>query len=119
MQGDLNLVDIARELLTIHAIFPNHLKNPYKNTIADFELETFVQTWPNTTGGFEGVGGSTITAQRTYVFLPLTAKDEPCQVYFDGVYAYSVPCSEQFLSDIKGRSVKGVSQKHIYMKPVE
>ena len=43
--GELNLIQIARELLAIHEEFPYHLKNYDDNNINDFEMETFTQLW--------------------------------------------------------------------------
>ena len=73
--GELNLIQIARELLAIHEEFPYHLKNYDDSSIRDFVMETFTQLWGNTSGGFESMGGAAMTIQRTYVFIP-TVNDE-------------------------------------------
>lgn len=115
MFNELNLVTIARELLAIHEEFPYHLKDYEKHNISDFEMETFTQTWGNTSGGFEGIGGSAMTSQRTYVFIPVTA-DEDCQIYFGGRFAYSVPLTNAFIEDVKNRHVKGLHHKSKYFE---
>lgn len=114
MQGDLSLIKMARELLSIQEEFPNRLSYPQKNKISDFEMETFTQIWGNTSGGFETIGGSITILQRTYVFIPVTAEDEACQVYFGGAYAYMAPYSKMFLEDVKNRCVKGMAHKAVY-----
>ena len=113
--GELNLIQIARELLAIHEEFPYHLKNYDDNNINDFEMETFTQLWGNTSGGFESIGGAAMTTQRTYVFIPIV-EDEDCQVYFGGAYAYSVPYSEEFEKDVRNHNVAGKYHKGKYLK---
>ena len=39
--GELNLIQIAKELLAIHEEFPYHLKNYDDSSIRDFVMETF------------------------------------------------------------------------------
>jgi hypothetical protein len=113
--GELNLIQIARELLAIHEEFPYHLKNYNDNSIRDFVMETFTQLWGNTSGGFESIGGAAMTIQRTYVFIP-TVNDEDCQVYFGGAYTYSVPYSKEFEDDVKAHNVAGKYHKGKYLK---
>lgn len=113
--NDLNLVDIAIELLQIDRNFHGHLKDPHNNRISDFELYTFEQTWGNTSGGFEGIGGSAMTNQRTYVFIPMTATEqEECLVFFGGRFAYHAPYSEIFINDVRNHNVVGMSKKAKY-----
>ena len=116
--GELNLVSMARELLQIHENIFCYVKNPAKTRISDFELETFVQTWGSTSGGFEGVGGCAMTPQRTYVFIPFN-DDENCLVFFGGRYAYSAPYSQAFKNDLQRRNMTGVSTKGKYWAEVE
>lgn len=105
----MNIITMCRELLAIEQEFPNHCVNFGKYYPQDFQMETFVQMWGNTSGGFEGIGGDMMTSQRTYVFIPEV--DEPCQVYFGGMYAYSVPVTdEKFLQDVRNRRVAGCSK---------
>ena len=113
--NDFNLREMAIELLQIDRDFRFHLKDPRKNCVNNFELYTFEQTWGNTSGGFEGIGGSAMTNQRTYVFVPLTATEgEECLVFFGGRFAYYAPHNETFMSDIRNKNVAGVSKKSKY-----
>lgn len=116
MFGELDFVEMAKELLNIHQNIKIHLKNPYKTEVGDFELETFVQVWGNTSGGFEGIGGCAMTNQRTYVLIPIYEDSEDCLVFFGGMFAYSVPYSPIFLEDVKNHQVAGKSQKGKYLK---
>lgn len=113
--GELNLRDMAIELLSIDRNFYNYVKEPYKTRISDFELYTFVQMWGNTSGGFEGIGGSAMTNQRTYVFVPVpNIGKENCLVFFGGRFAYCVPYSEKFMKDVINQDVAGVHEKWKY-----
>ena len=115
MNDELNLIKIAREILAIHEEFPYHLKEMYNHYISDFEMETFTQVWGNTSGGFCSLGGSAMTTQRTYVFIPQRV-DEDCQVYFGGAFAYAVPYSDEFMEDVKNHRVEGRGYHRKYMK---
>lgn len=112
--NSLNLIKIARELLYIHEEFPNHLNDFYNHKINNFKMETFTQIWGNTSGGFEGIGGSAMTEQRTYVFIPIV-ENEPCQVYFGGRYAYSVPITDLFIKDVREHKVAGIHSREKYL----
>jgi hypothetical protein len=68
----------------------------------------------NTSGGFEGFGGSAMTNQRTYVFVPLTANDEECLVFFGGKFAYHAPYNDVFMEDVTKQNVVGVREKSKY-----
>lgn len=113
--NELNLRDIAIELLLIDRNFYGYLKEPQKNRISDFELYTFEQIWGNTSGGFEGIGGSAMTNQRTYVFVPTSATEsEECLVFFGGRFAYYAPYNETLRKDIIEHNMAGVSKKSKY-----
>ena len=106
----INLRDMAIELLMIDRDFSRHLNNPRKNAVECFTLHTFEQVWGNTSGGFEGIGGSAMTTQRTYVFIPLSiADDEDCLVFFGGRFAYRAPYGDIFKSDVDSRNMAGLS----------
>ena len=101
---------MCRELLAIEQELPHHCVNFGQYFSQDFQMETFEQIWGNTAGGFGGIGGCAMTSQNTYVFIP-EVDDEPCQVYFGGRYAYSVPITdEKFLQDVKNHNVAGCSK---------
>ena len=78
-------------------------------------METFIQMWSNTNKWWFCIGGSAMTEQRTYVFIPMV-KGENCQVYFSGGYAYSVPYSDVFMGDVRNRQVKGLHGKKKYFE---
>lgn len=109
MIKDLNLVEIATDLLVIDYSIKNYFKFPRITTIADFRLETFVQLWENTGAGLSDIGGSAVTSQRTYVFVPMYPISEDCLVFFGATYAYSAPCSDIFMEDVKNKKVAGKS----------
>jgi hypothetical protein len=115
--NELNLRGIAIELLIIDRDFHFYLKEPSKNRVSDFELYTFEQTWGNTSGGFEGIGGSAMTNQRTYVFVPTTATEkEECLIFFGARFAYHAPYNETLRKDLINHNMAGISQKAKYRK---
>ncbi len=116
-----DLLRMAQSLINIHKEIPSRCKSYGRYGGNDFEIVTFEQVWENTSGGFEGIGGDMITSGTTYVLLPLPdTPNEPCQVYFDGSYAYSVPFeNERFLEDVRNRCVAGkmTARRRYSMKP--
>lgn len=117
--GDLNLRNMAIEILSIDREFYFHV-NPesYNKGLrqADYEMYTFEQVWGNTSGGFEGIGGSAMTTQRTYVFIPNHQFDDNCMIFFGGRFAYSVPYSREFMDDVAGCRIEGKSKSGKYRK---
>ncbi len=113
--NELNLVTMARELLSIHENISAYVKNPTKTRVSDFELETFVQTWGNTSGGFGGFGGSAMTSQRTYVFVPMYDDGEKCLVFFGSRFAYKADCCDKFKEDLYKRQISGVAGSGKYI----
>ena len=115
--NNFSLRDMAIEILSIDREFYFHI-NPesYKKGVrqSDFELYTFEQVWGSTSGGNGGIGGSAMTSQRTYVFIPMHQIDDICLVFFGGRFGYSVHFSREFMDDvIKGRvEGKGMSGKY-------
>ena len=88
-----DLVSMATELLQIEQQFQNYVKYPDVNTTKDFDLVVFEQTWGNTSGGQEDVGGDSLTTEWTYVFVPKNKKHtkEMCLVFFGASFGYSIP----------------------------
>lgn len=111
--NELNLTRMAIDLLEIEQDF-----NQRHPTNQDYKVVIFDQTWGNTSGGFEGVGGDAIITQPTYVLMPPHNKGEnsQCFVYFNGAYAYSVPYSNMFLDDVHGRKIYGKYDFKEYLK---
>ena len=114
----LNLRDIAIEILRIDQQFYQNIAPLYQKGVrqSDYEMHTFEQMWGNTSGGFEGVGGSAMTTQRTYVFTPFHDKDNMCLVYFGGSFAYAAPWSEKFKEDLKNQNMLGRSSYRRYFE---
>lgn len=112
--NELSLTQIAIELLHINENFIYYVNNPKKTRVRDFELITFEQVWGNTSGGFEGIGGSAMTSQRTYVFIPFD-DDEKCLVFFGGRFAYHADYCEAFKEDLARQQLVGVSKKGKYI----
>lgn len=112
--NELNLVKIATELLLINEDIKFRFQNPKETRITDFELHTFEQLWGNTSGGFEGFGGSAMTNQRTYVFVPFNENSERCIVYFGGRYAYHADYTEDFKEDLRNQNMVGISKMDKY-----
>lgn len=100
---------MAQALINIYQELPNRCVNCGKHTCDDFGIAIFEQVWGNTSGGFESVGGDMLTSGITCVMIPRPdVPDEPCQVYFDGWYAYSVPYeNKEFVEDVKNHNVAG------------
>ena len=117
MKG-LSLTDIAIEVLHINDDWFNHVSDIRKIRLDDFELYFFTQTWGNTSGGFEGMGGSAMTNQNTYVLFPIR-KEEDAIVYFGGVFGYKAPISQILIDDIKRGNVAGKMSNRKYFNEVE
>ena len=117
MKG-LSLTDIAIEVLQINDDWFNHVSDIKKIRLDDFELYTFVQMWGNTSGGFEGMGGSAMTNQNTYVLFPL-CKEEDAIIYFGGVFAYKAPISRVLIDDIRRGKMAGKRSNGKYFKEVK
>lgn len=116
MTNGLSLTQMALELLQINENFCHHVQYPAKSQVSDFELYTFTQMWGSTATGFGGFGGSAMTTERTYVFVPTVNDKEKCLVFFGGRFAYSVPYSQTFIEDVFNGHVEGVSGKGKYLK---
>ena len=117
--NNFNLRDMAIEILRIDQQFYNVLGGElYHKGIraCDYNLRIFDQVWGNTSGGFQGVGGSAMTTQKTYVFIPTHNMDDKdmCFVFFGGVFAYRVPYSEEFMDDVNSERVLGKSEHKKY-----
>ena len=92
-----------------------HITNP-KTRISDFELETFEQCWGNTSGGFEGMGGSATTNQRTYVLIPNGITEDKAFVFFGGRFAYKADFCKAFKEDLQRHQLVGVTNGNKYIE---
>lgn len=76
-----------------------------KNCFDSVDVILFQQSWGNTSGGFQRIGGSAITKTDTIVIRYASKY----LVYFGGIFAYEVvnPC-EHFREDLRIRKLAGV-----------
>jgi hypothetical protein len=117
----MDFIQTAQEILSIKQNYVHyldheklkeqHIKRVYDD---DFDVYIFEQTWGNTSGGFEGVGGSAMTNQTTYILIPKFEHD--CLVFFGGRFAYKAPCNQKFIEDVIKGSVRGKSGSGYYRK---
>ena len=114
--GELSLTKMALELLQINENFCSYVQEPTETRVSDFELYTFVQIWGSTATGFGGIGGQVMTAQRTYVFIPICNEKEKCLVFFSGRFAYAVPYSRKFMDDVRNGQVESVTRREKYFE---
>ena len=119
--NNFNLRDMAIEILRIDQQFYPRIAHLFQLGVrqSDYRLHTFEQVWGNMSGGFEGIGGSAMTTQRTYVFVPTHTHDDMCLVFFAGTYAYSVPYSRKFIEDVKNENILGKSDYRRYFAEKE
>lgn len=109
-----HLTRMARQLLAIDEDIQFRIKDPYKYKVDDFDMHTFVQAFADTSCGFGGIAGQSITKENVYVFLPLCNETEECIVYIGSRYAYSVPYSRLFIDDVNRSRVATLSEKGKY-----
>lgn len=117
----MDLIQTAQEILSIkqnygHYLDYEKLKEQHIQRVYDddFDIYIFEQLWGNTSGGFEGFGGSAMTTQTTYVLVPKF--DHDCLVFFGGRFAYKVPYNTKFMEDVTKGSIKGKSESGYYRK---
>ena len=104
------LLKMAQQLISIS----DDLR--YKLRTLDFDngyLFDFDQTWESTALGFGGVGGSALTTERTYVFMP--EDKDFAYVYFGNRFAYKVDNpNDKFFEDIKNCEMSSVKESGKY-----
>ena len=93
--GEISLIDVATEVLTIHKNWNFHFKG---DSPSDYCMHAFPQLWGSTSTGFEGIGGCAMTEQMTYVFIG--KKSELCHVFFGSRLAYTCVATDAFISDV-------------------
>ena len=104
----LNLVSIAKDILQIE-LWMNR-EPEYKKK--SWEIVMFQQWWGNTSGGFEGIGGSMMTKETTYVIHD----NNIAYIFFSGRFAYKVKINDKFIDDLKHENIAG---KQSYRKYYE
>lgn len=112
----MNLTKMARQLLAIS----NDLRSRRKVAGVDHdvgELYDFDQVWPSTALGFPGIGGSRLTTERTFVFIPRGEYGEygdRAFVYFGDRYAYECGINKTFWRHINENRMVPVNEKERY-----
>lgn len=118
----MEFVNLAKEILEVSMRYKNVCDyNAVKKAIDNgeisrglsdecFSLHTFSQLWGNTSGGFEGFGGSAMTTQNTIVLVPKFTHD--ALVFFGGTFAYRTPVTKEFLEDLSNKTIAGVHSRH-------
>lgn len=109
------LTRMAKQLLNIEEDLPcrfDYARDRHAH-IDNFDVYVFEQTWGSTALGFGGIGGQAMTAENTYVFIPLNC-DQPCFVYFGSRFAYKVEYSDIFMNDVRSGHVESVSRSGKY-----
>lgn len=71
-----------------------------------YQIEMFLQSWSNSTGGHEEVGEDIITEQMTYVVYNIEFGN--AYIFFDGNFAYKTEINDKFLEDLKSKSIAGI-----------
>lgn len=106
----MKLLKMATQIIDI----ANDLR--YRLGSVDFDngdLYDFDQTWASTTLGFGGVGGSAMTTERTYVFIPDNINT--AYVYFGSRFAYAVnEINDRFKEDLRNHRMRSVMESGRY-----
>ena len=110
----MNIMKMARQLMSISNDLRFRRPNAGDNNYNEGELYDFDQTWGSTALGFGGVGGSAMTTERTYVFIP--EGREKAFVYFGDQFAYMCDTSVTFWRDLKAKMMVGVARCGKYDK---
>lgn len=95
---------MAKQLISIYEDLS--LKSPYEK---DFFITNFDQTWASTALGFGGVGGSALTNERTYIFIPRGELNKAF-VYFGSQFAYAVIINDAFIQDMENKCMVDVQK---------
>jgi hypothetical protein len=116
---NISLTSIAKEILEINEMLPCMVGHEF---IVDCPgINMFRQVWGNTSGGHEGIGGSAMTDQMTYV-IDLCDRDGNVTyfVFFGGRLGYRIASKDAtplFFSDLNNRALHGCSSyKNFYLK---
>ena len=108
----MNLIKMARQLLAI----ADDMRKRRPAGVYDFEageLYDFDQTWASTALGFGGIGGSALTTERTYVFIP-KCDEEHAYVYFGDCFAYKCQVCDSLWKDIENKRMASVMESGRY-----
>lgn len=120
---NITLVSIAKDLLEINETLPCSIGHEFVNVDCP-GIKMFRQCWGNTSGGFEGIGGSAMTDQMTYV-IDLCDREGNVTyfVFFGGRLGYKIASKDataSFFEDLKSGNMCGCSSyKKYYLKENE
>lgn len=103
-----DLLKMAKQLISITEQMRNRFGIYYTNG----EMYDFDQMWASTALGFSGFGGSAMTTERTYVFIP--KESEVAFVFFGDGFAYMAHTNERFWEDVKNQDMASVSESVRY-----
>lgn len=114
---NISLVSVAKDLLEINETLPCMIGNEFVNLDCP-GINMFRQIWGNTSGGFEGIGGSAMTDQMTYV-IDLCDRDGNVTyfIFFGGRLGYKIPkkdATNVFFEDLKNSALRGCSNYQSY-----
>jgi hypothetical protein len=98
-----DVLKMAKQLISITEQMRNRFCIYYTNG----EMYDFDQTWASTAMGFGGCGGSAMTTERTYVFIP--KESEVAYVFFGDGFAYMAHRNEKFWEDVRNHNMASVS----------
>ena len=107
----MNITKMVRQLIVI----ADDLKERRSLNDYDFDgdkLYDFDQLWGSTALGFGGVGGSAMTTERTYVFIP--SDQDKAFVYFGDRFAYECPVCDRLFQDINIGRMASVAESGRY-----
>lgn len=76
------------------------------------KLYDFDQRWGSTALGFDGYGGSAITTERTYVFIPDSRN--VAYVFFGSEFAYTANLNDAFRKDLAQHNMAAVRESEKY-----
>jgi hypothetical protein len=98
-----SLPDLARIILNVYDDMNIH--NGYED-LHNYTIKIFEQTWCNTSGAFESIGGSAMTKQYTICFINTVYKI--AIVYFNDNFGYKVNTNDKFMADLNNENLAGV-----------
>ena len=99
---DRPLTDLAISTIKVNDIMQRHKE------VGIFEVYVFEQTWGSTALGFDGIGGSSLTAAWTHVVMTTDGK---YHVFFNGRHAYSIENpTEKFKEDLEKRFMVSIKE---------
>lgn len=107
----MRILKMERDLISI----VEYLQS--KGVPTDGNLYDFDQLWGSTALGFGGCGGSAMTWERTYVFIPRGI--EQAYVFFGGTFAYATKygskLNDRFWEDVKNCQMASVAESGRYL----